>query len=333
MVKIHPIGQDELPSFVALQGGPDPATALGHGLPSDRLRTLLESSFATGASRPEWCLLAEASDRPIGRVAIVAEPITKRFPLLEHRLVGLWLERWDAPGQAVGRQLIEAAVQRIERTDAPEPLTLDLRIHSASAVHRDERIRSAESSGFVMFQEKQGFVWRDKGQILDPPRGLRILSLTDVGRDAYARVVADASLDQLDRAGRHYVDLMGADRWADGIFEYLTPEDEPSWVYAETLDGQPAGYVAVGSFDEPATGTIIYIGVVRGQRGKSYGGELLDAAAVAARERGFASILSDVDTANRPMLDAMLRNGHDPAIRDWHVWHYRRELRAMHTEA
>lgn len=57
------------------------------------------------------------------------------------------------------------------------------------------------------------------------------------------------------------------------------------------------------------------------------------AAAVAARERGFASILSDVDTENRPMLDAMLRNGHDPAIRDWHVWHYRRELRAMHTEA
>jgi ribosomal protein S18 acetylase RimI-like enzyme len=75
--------------------------------------------------------------------------------------------------------------------------------------------------------------------------------------------------------------------------------------------------------DEPATGTIVHIGVLPAHRGRGCVNDLLAGAASAARRRGFRHILSDIDTLNEPMAAALVRAGHDPAARPWHVWHYR----------
>jgi ribosomal protein S18 acetylase RimI-like enzyme len=99
------------------------------------------------------------------------------------------------------------------------------------------------------------------------------------------------------------------------------------WVLARGRSGELIGYVAVGAFD-PGVGTIVHIGVAPEQRGRGYVDELLAAAHVAARARGFATDLSDVDTLNAPMIAAMERNGHRPDARPWHVWAYRRSVGA-----
>jgi ribosomal protein S18 acetylase RimI-like enzyme len=88
-----------------------------------------------------------------------------------------------------------------------------------------------------------------------------------------------------------------------------------------------AGYVALGTFDDPARGTIIHIGVVPEQRGRGYVDELLRACNDAALRRNFDLVLSDVDVENRPMQAAMERAAHHAAATPWHVHHYRLELR------
>lgn len=54
----------------------------------------------------------------------------------------------------------------------------------------------------------------------------------------------------------------------------------------------------------------MHIGVAAGQRGHRYIDQLLRLANRAARSRGWAGMLSDVDVGNSPMLAAMERNGY-----------------------
>ena len=108
------------------------------------------------------------------------------------------------------------------------------------------------------------------------------------------------------------------------IGDAARPDEEDIWFIIENAAGDPVGYVAVGAFDEDATGTIMHIGVVAGQRGHHYIDQLLRLANRAARSRGWAGMLSDVDVRNSPMLAAMARNGHRADLRPWHKWMYRR---------
>ena len=81
--------------------------------------------------------------------------------------------------------------------------------------------------------------------------------------------------------------------------------------------------VALCGFDEKATATITHIGVLRSSAGTANVDDLLAEANATARARGFRAILSDVDVVNHPMAAAMIRAGHRPDVRPWHVWHYR----------
>jgi ribosomal protein S18 acetylase RimI-like enzyme len=107
---------------------------------------------------------------------------------------------------------------------------------------------------------------------------------------------------------------------------FREPEDGESWLIAETADHAPIGYVAVSAFDDAGTWTITHIGVVPEARGRGHVHDLLAAADLAARRRGFTAGLSDVDDENAPMLAAMERAGHRRDLRPWHIWHYRREV-------
>ena len=128
----------------------------------------------------------------------------------------------------------------------------------------------------------------------------------------------------LDRNDRYYLALTGERGWANEMFGFLAPDDLASSYLALDIADRPAGFVLLGAFDEPATASIFHIGVLPEQRGHGYIDDLLVRANLAARERGFESILSDVDVENAPMRAAMVRARHLEGRRPWHVWHYRR---------
>jgi RimJ/RimL family protein N-acetyltransferase len=185
-----------------------------------------------------------------------------------------------------------------------------------------------EAARMPLFQEKQGFTWTPAGSpIVDAAPRLTFRDVTETGTDLYARTMSRCPAGTLDRQDRYYAGLVGLDGWGPEMIAFLADEDAPSWLLGFDVAGEVAGYVALGTFDDPARGTIIHIGVVPEQRGRGYVDELLRACNDAALRRNFDLVLSDVDVENRPMQAAMERAGHHAAATPWHVHHYRLELR------
>jgi ribosomal protein S18 acetylase RimI-like enzyme len=304
MLQIRPITADELSWFAGLQGED-----------ADALRDSLASQWASGSSRPEWCFIAERGGVPLARVAYAADPLGGGVETLEHRVVGLWAADWNTA--------LTDATRLVRETIPVDATTVDLRLNAEVHTHVDERRHMAEAAGFDLFQEKQGFTWTDRGEAIAPPSRLVLRSLREIGRTAFAEILGRGPEATLDRNDRYYWTVCGPAGWADEMLGYAGPDDEDSFLAAYTPSGAPVGYVGVVDFDEPSTSTIAHIGVVPEQRGHRYGEELLRAGMLASRERGFSHMLSDVDTENGPMIGAMLRAGHSPTTRPWHVWHYR----------
>ncbi len=309
MLTVRPIAADELDWFAAI----DPETPA--------LAAELRELWDNGSGRPEWTLVADAGGQPLGRVALLTEPLGCGLPTLEGRLTGLWLD-WSAPAHGeVARALLDAVAE------LARPVTPFVERRLNPEVHRDvERWRSVlEDAGFVLFQEKSGFVWTDDGAALVPPERLEFRSIVDVGPDVYAAAMGSVIGGTLDRNDQYYLDACGHEGWGREMVGALEPGGEPGWLLAHEADGTLAGYVAVGEFED-RIGTIVHIGVAPERRGRGYIDELLRAANRAARQLGFRSMLSDVDVLNAPMVAAMERNGHRSGVRNWHVWAMRRDL-------
>ncbi len=269
----------------------------------------------------EWSFAAERNGQVVARLGYAASPVATGVPVLEHRLTGAWLPAWDEDGLADLRELLGRTIVTLD----PAPLTLDFRFNLETVGQEESARRTfARQAGFELFQEKAGFLWTDVGQAMPEASRLTFQPLADVGREAYGPIMAGCVEGTLDRNDRYYWNLCGPETWAAEMFGYLAPGDEDSWLLARDQAGDVVGHVALGTFDEPATATVVHIGVLRVQRGHGYVSDLLARAAIAARDRSFRHILSDVDTLNEPMLAAMRRAGHDPAARPWHVWHFRR---------
>ena len=313
MVVIRSIARSELAAFARLGGA---------GASADRLETELAEMWRSGEGRPEWCLLAEVGKLMVGRLAMAALPVGCGLDTLEHRLVVPWLADGTEDAEQVVRGLLEASVAALP----PGAQTLDARLHAELRPDLAIWRGALESSGFTVFQEKQGFLWTDDQDPPSPTPRLRFRTLAEVGGDAYAAAMARGIAGTLDRNDRHYVGLCGPDGWGREMLGYLGPGDDTSWLLADDPGGSLVGYVALSAFDEPDTATVIHIGVLPECRGRGYIDELLTAAARAARARGLRHIFSDVDTENGPMLAAMRRAGHDPDARGWHIWHYRLSL-------
>jgi len=287
--------------------------------------------WVAGASRPEWCFVAEdESGARVGRVGYRVEPTVTNpawlgtLPPAELFAFGLWLP-WEHGGCDLGRVLFATTLGRL----APElPARLDARVNPEIDDHPGERVRLFDDIGMDLFQEKQGFTWRNSGAPIPPPGRLRFATALDTGRDLYQDVMARAGRDTLDRNDRWYRDHMDEAHWAAQMMEYLQEEDSGSWLVASDPAGDPVGMVAVSTFD-PGVATVTFIGVVPEHRGRGYGHDLLQAATSAAYGRGFEEMLSDVDTLNQPMIDTMRSAGHLGGVRPWHIWHYRAEVATL----
>lgn len=307
MITLRSIRPDEASWFAAL----DTPRILDH----------LTDAWNDGSSRPDWTMVAEADGRPIARAALLAEPMGGGVTTLEGVMAFPWAD-FDHPRHgAAFRTLADALAERL----APHgPTTLDRRFNPE--VHADiDRMRPLlEASGFGLFQEKIGFAWTPDVAAPVLPPGVQIVTFADIGRDAYREVMARTAAITLDRNDRYYINRCEPEPWAEEILTALQDGDETSWLLVHHGE-EPVGFVAVSPFDDE-TWTIVHIGVVPDHRGHGHVSELLAAADRIARDRGFASGLSDVDVKNEPMIAALVRAGHRPDRRPWHIWHYRREV-------
>lgn len=293
---------------------------------AESLATRLRKLEADGLTRPEWWYIMEKGDEPIGRVAYMTDSPLELDehggligdPPLETALVGLWL-RWGKDDAIYGPRLLAQTTPQFARFGPP----VDARVNSAVHDHPEKRRRVLEAVGFGIFQEKVGHLWRDTGEPIEQGDRLIFRTLDEVGREDFAAAISLGIADTLDRNDRYFRELVGPERWGEEMLRFLGDGDEASWRLAYDTDGQLAGYVMLSAFDEEGVATIAHIGVVPEQRGNRYSTDLLLRASADARERGFREILSDVDVDNQPMLDAMVRAGHLPGLREWHVWHYR----------
>lgn len=240
---------------------------------------------------------------------------------LPHHTAGYLLRAltWDDGCRDAAVAVVEAALEA-----APGDAPVHLAVNVEGLARPEERRTIARETGLELLQEKEGVWWSDEGQHLPAADRVTLRPLPEVGPDAFASVFARCMEGTLDRIDREKVAEFGARGWADiQLSHYVPEEDAPFWLLAQDPDGDPVGFVGLSTFDEEATGSIGHIGVVPERRGRGYVDQLLRAVNLAARERGFRGVLSDVDVLNTPMLNAMARAGHRADGRPWHKWYYR----------
>jgi ribosomal protein S18 acetylase RimI-like enzyme len=325
------MGLTVAPVVVRLGTVGDPADFTGAPADPDDRGELVAAMWAAGTSRPEWCFVAEdESGARVGRVGYRVEPTVTNpawlgaLPPAELFAFGLWLP-WGHGGCDLGRVLFASTLDRL----APElPARLDVEVNPEVHDHPSERARLCDDIGMDLFQQKQGFTWRNSGVPIAPPDRLRFATVLETGRDLYQDVMARASRDTLDRNDRWYRDHTEQAHWAVQMMEYLQ-EDAESWLVAFYAAGDRVGTVAVSTFD-PGVATITFIGVIPEHRGPGYRHDLLQTATSAAHGPGFEEILCDVDTLNKPMIDTMRNAGHLDGVRPCHIWHHRGEVATLH---
>lgn len=301
------------------------------GAPDDPpdYRETVASLWEEGDSRPQWCLVVEDGTTRVGRMGIRTSPTTSdprwlgSLPPREASVFGLVLP-WDADSLAPGRLLLRAAAQQAG-PDLPE--LLEMRVNAAFHDAADARVGFADSVGMVLFQEKEGWEWRDGGRPLELPVRLEWQSVDEVGREQYAAVMARSGAGTLDRNDRYYWTGCGPQNWAAQMMEYLQAGDAAMWLLG--LDGdQAVGYVAV-SRDPELVSTIAHAGVVPERRGEGFVHDLLAAATAVAQQQGLHRMVDSVDVLNLPMMEAMRRSGRRSDTHPWHDWVYRTPLRDL----
>lgn len=225
---------------------------------------------------------------------------------------------WDGDYIDAGRRLLNESVTAI-RGEVPD--LLEARINNEGRLHSDARCHVMETVGMELFHEKRGFSWIDDGSRVAVGDRLEFRSVAETGTDAFRSVMAACGEGTLDRNDRYYWEGCGPDNWSAQMITYLTEEDASMWLVGYH-DRLPVGFVAVGSDDDWGS-TIIHIGVLPEHRGNGYIDDLIGAGTAAAQGSGVATMLSDVDVINEPMMNAMRRAGHSAHHRPWHVWVYR----------
>ncbi len=313
-IKVRSIEPAELDAWFSLSAG-DPGDA--------RLRQRLEAAWTAGEGSSSSTFVAERDGELVGRVAYIVDEAASGPDSSEVFLFAMWLP-WQAPeAVAIGRRLVLETIQRLPGTVR----ALNGYANPEYMIGAHVRRATFEAAGMPLFQEKEGFLWTPASRDPEVPGPVvTFRSLPDVGPDAFVEPFARALDGSLDRHDCHQARLMGHDDWARDMLTMLRDEDTADWLLAFDQSGAVAGYVLLGEFGEPNRGTILHIGVMPEARGHGVVTELLRAANDAARRRGFARVLSDVDVQNSPMLAAMERAGHRAANTNWHVWHHRLEL-------
>ncbi len=299
----RPVRADELDLFVEATGSPE------HRI---EVEQYLESMFAAGSMRPEWCFVAEEEEgRPLGRVALWTLPgIEEPFALV------LLDVSWDGDCVGVGTRLLEDVLNEARRLGAGEiEHVVDVPPMPPQFQHHPEdRVELLRSVGFAFRRETGRFEWRG-GEPVTVPGRLSFRTLEEVGEEAFVDAMGRVSEGTLDREIREERERLGPQGAAREFFEDARRvKHEPSrWLLAYSRpEGDLVGLVMPA--EPPTFLTVFYVGVVPEMRGRGYVDDLLAAGTatlLAARRRkgNEKPLRADTDVANAPMAAAFERVG------------------------
>jgi GNAT superfamily N-acetyltransferase len=192
---------DELTLFVEAGGVPDHRR---------EVEQYLESMFAAGSMRPEWCFVAEDGDRLLGRVAFWTLPGTEEpFALV------LLDVPWDGDYMGVGTRLLADVFEEARALGAEEieHVVDDPPMRPQFQHYPEQRSELLESVGFAFRRETGRFEWRGKGPPAVPSR-LSFCTLEEVGEDAFVEAMRIVSEGTLDREIQGERERLGAERAA-----------------------------------------------------------------------------------------------------------------------
>jgi predicted N-acetyltransferase YhbS/ribosomal protein S18 acetylase RimI-like enzyme len=300
-MRTRPVRADEMDLFVEA-GPPDHR---------EEVEQYLESMFAAGSMRPEWCFVAQERDRALGRVAFWTLPGTER-PLA---LVLLDVP-WDGDHLGVGTRLLGDVLDEARELGAGEiEHVLDAPPMQPQFQHRPEkRTELLEDAGFVLRRVTDRFRWPGEDPPAVPDR-LSFRAFGEVGEEAFVHAMRRVSEGTLDREIREERERLGPRGAARGFFEAARMVGhDPSWwrLAYDRHGGDLAGLVMPA--EPPGFLTLFYVGVVPEMRGRGYVDDLLAAGTVsllgARAEDGTGKPLrADTDVANAPMAAAFGRAG------------------------
>ncbi len=156
----------------------------------------LESMFAAGSMRPEWCFVAEEEGGgPLGRVAFWTLPgMEKPFALV---LIDI---PWGADYVGMGTRLLEDVLEEARALGAEEieHVVDDPPMRPQFQHYPQKRVELLEGVGFDFRRETRRFEWRGG----EPPTGpgrLSFRTLEEVGEDAFVEAMKEVSEGTLDR--------------------------------------------------------------------------------------------------------------------------------------
>ena len=302
-MRTRPVRADELDLFVGAAGSPDHRK---------EVRQYLQSMFAAGSMRPEWCFVAqEDEDRTLGRVAFWT------LPGMEVPFALVLLDvPWDGDYVGVGTRLLRDVLNGARRLGAKEiEHVLDAPpMRPQFQHHPEKRVELLRSVGFAFRRETGRFEWQGGEPTAEPGR-LSFRTLEEVGDEAFVGAMRKVSEGTLDREIREEREKLGPQEAAHEFFEDAQRvKHEPSWwqlAYTRS-EGDLVGLVMPA--EPPAFLTVFYVGVVPEMRGQGYVDDLLAAGTatlLAARAEGGNEkpLLADTDVANAPMAAAFERAG------------------------
>lgn len=275
------------------------------------VRRYLETMFAAGSIRPEWCFVAEEDSGPYGRIAFWTLP-----GMGEPFAIVLFDVFWSGNYRDAGARLLDFVLEEARRLGSAEiEHVIDGPPQKPQFQHYpDKRIELLEDAGFSLRRETVRFELAHGG-ISAPTGRLHLRSLEEVGEEAFVtaiRRVSDGTLDREILADRKRIGPEGAAR--DFFDDASRVEHDPSW-WRLAYDG-PAGNLVglVMPAHPPAFLTIFYVGVVPEMRGRGFVDDLLRAGTdTLLRARGEADtpLRTDTDDSNFPMSSAFERAGWD----------------------
>jgi GNAT superfamily N-acetyltransferase/predicted N-acetyltransferase YhbS len=300
---IRPVRADEIDLFVETAGAPEHRR---------EVEQYLESMFAVGSMRPEWCFVAEEEhgDRPLGRVAFWT------LPGMEEPFALVLLDvPWNGDYMGVGTRLLGDVLGKARALGAEEieHVVDDPPMRPQFQHHPERRIELLTSVGFTFRRETGRFEWGGG----EPPvvsGRLTFRSVEEAGEDALVEAMRMVSEGTLDREIQGERERLGAQEAAREFFDDARRvEHDPSWW---RLAYTPAEHLVglVMPAEPPGFLTIFYVGVVPEMRGQGYVDDLLatgTATLLEVRRRGGNEkpLRVDTDVANRPMAAAFERAG------------------------
>ncbi|MEU6997921.1 GNAT family N-acetyltransferase [Nonomuraea sp. NPDC046570] len=170
------------------------------------------------------------------------------------------------------------------------------------------RREAAERAGLTGELERLRYEWTPRAGVAEPTGRLVFHPEPDdqVFLDVFAQV-AEGSLD-VDTV-RSLASSSAEEQARETLETYTAMKGERDWWrLARTAEGELVGFALPSANDGgPVVG---YLGVVPGQRGRGYVGELLDEITRFLAARGAQRIAADTDTTNLPMAGAFERAGY-----------------------